>query len=90
MNRKKLFSCLLRTKIPSNMLVTCRGQLRTEHTREEHRSLGELTLQAGVTGILQNKVMIRRQRKLSDDPWTRCRLQFWKMRGIGRFVELLR
>lgn len=55
-NSKKLFSCLLRTKIPSNMLVTCRGQLRTEHTREEeHPSLGELALQVGITGILQRK-----------------------------------
>lgn len=63
-NSKKLFSCLLTTEISSNMLVTCRGHLRTEHTRkEEHLSLGELTFQVGITGILRGKGYIMQAEK---------------------------
>lgn len=72
-NSKKLFSWLFRTKIHSNMPVTCRGQLRTEHTgEEEHLSLGELTLQVGVTGILQRKGYDMQAEETMDDPRTWC------------------
>lgn len=56
-NSKKSFSCLLRTKIPSNMPVTCRGQLMTEHTREEHLGLAEFTLQVQQASC-EEKIMI--------------------------------
>lgn len=55
------------------MLVTCRDQLRTEHTRaEQHLGLEELTLQVGVTGTLQRKGDDMQAEETTDDPQTWC------------------